>query len=219
MTEEEMEEMHRREKEEARQAYHEREAEKNQRIADNSLDPDNKKTYAHRAVQHRKKAVQIAEKPVANSGESGIIISGARITDPFSKEAEQFAEMYYEEIRHFSTDYKKIANHLGKSEEDVKKVKAYLFEDKSLFDEDINEYRRFDPDCAIAQSWQRLMIGKDIKPHDKTLIEHELYEMRIKADNPSLSHLNAHEIATRKYDYQTEAGEYYGNLKKNKKRK
>ena len=73
MTEEEMEEMHRREKEEARQAYHEREAEKNQRIADNSLDPDNKKAYAHLAEQHRKKAAQIAEKPVANSGESGII--------------------------------------------------------------------------------------------------------------------------------------------------
>ena len=65
--------MDRREKEEARQAYHEREAEKNRRIADNSLDPDNKKTYAHRAEEHRKKAVQIAEKPVANSGKSGII--------------------------------------------------------------------------------------------------------------------------------------------------
>ena len=73
MTEEEMEEMDRREKEEARQAYHEREAEKNQRIADNSLDSDNKKAYAHRAEEHRKKAAQIAEKPVANSGESGII--------------------------------------------------------------------------------------------------------------------------------------------------
>ena len=73
MTEEEMEEMDRREKEEARQAYHEREAEKNQRIADNSLDPDNKKAYAHRAEEHRKKAVQIAEKPVANPDESGII--------------------------------------------------------------------------------------------------------------------------------------------------
>ena len=59
MTEEEMEEMDRREKEEARQAYHEREAEKNQRIADNSLDPDNKKTYAHRAEQQRKKAASV----------------------------------------------------------------------------------------------------------------------------------------------------------------
>ena len=89
ITEEEMEEMDRREKEEARQAYHEREAEKNQRIADNSLDPDNKKTYAHRAEQQRKKAasvkkLQTEESSVIdsweaenfkNSTESGLLIT------------------------------------------------------------------------------------------------------------------------------------------------
>ena len=74
MTEEEMEEMDRREKEEARQAYHEREAEKNQRIADNSLDPDNKKTYAHRAEQQRKKAEEIRHK-LSDSSESSDIVS------------------------------------------------------------------------------------------------------------------------------------------------
>ena len=96
MTEEEMEEMDRREKEEARQAYHEREAEKNQRIADNSLDPDNKKTYAHRAEQQRKKAasvkkLQTEESSVIdsweaenfkNSMESGLLItSDGKIID------------------------------------------------------------------------------------------------------------------------------------------
>lgn len=74
MTEEEMEEMDRREKEEARQAYHEREAEKNQRIADNSLDPDNKKAYAHRAEQHRKKA-EIIQHKLSDSSESSDIVS------------------------------------------------------------------------------------------------------------------------------------------------
>ena len=74
MTEEEMEEMDRREKEEARQAYHEREAEKNQRIADNSLDPDNKKAYAHRAEEHRKKAEEIRHK-LSDSSESSDIVS------------------------------------------------------------------------------------------------------------------------------------------------
>lgn len=96
MTEEEMEEMDRREKEEARQAYHEREAEKNQRIADNSLDPDNKKAYAHRAEQQRKKAasvkkLQTEESSVIdsweaenfkNSMESGLLItSDGKIID------------------------------------------------------------------------------------------------------------------------------------------
>ena len=148
---------------------------------------------------------------------SDILISGARITDLNSAEADEFAEMYYEEIRHFSTDSKKIADNLGKEESDIRKIKAYLFEDDSLIDPDTGESRKFDPDCAIAQSWQRLMNGKDIKLHDKTLIEHELLEMKIKQENPGIDHVKAHELASEKYNYSKEALEYYGNLKKHKK--
>ena len=148
---------------------------------------------------------------------SDILISGARITDLNSAEADEFAEMYYEEIRHFSTDSKKIADNLGKEESDIRKIKAYLFEDDSLIDPDTGESRQFDPDCAIAQSWQRLMNGKDIKLHDKTLIEHELLEMEIKQENPGIDHVKAHELASEKYNYPKEALEYYGNLKKHKK--
>lgn len=148
---------------------------------------------------------------------SDILISGARITDLNSAEADEFAEMYYEEIRHFSTDSKKIADNLGKEESDIRKIKAYLFEDDSLIDPDTGESRQFDPDCAIAQSWQRLMNGKGIKLHDKTLIEHELLEMKIKQENPGIDHVKAHELASEKYNYPKEALEYYGNLKKHKK--
>lgn len=148
---------------------------------------------------------------------SDILISGARITDLNSAEADEFAEMYYEEIRHFSTDSKKIADNIGKEESDIRKINAYLFEDDSLIDPDTGESRQFDPDCAIAQSWQRLMNGKDIKLHDKTLIEHELLEMKIKQENPGIDHVKAHELASEKYNYPKEALEYYGNLKKHKK--
>lgn len=147
------------------------------------------------------------EKPIAKTFSSGIITSGARIIDPDSDAGTKFAKMYYKEIRSFSTDSKKIAKNLGKSEKEIKQIKEYLFE------------TGFDPDCAIAQSWQRLMEGKDIKPHDRTLIEHELLEMRIKSENPEIEHWKAHEIATKKYDYQNEAGVYYGNLEKHKKNK
>lgn len=149
-----------------------------------------------------------------NKSERDILVSGARIIDTFSKKALQFAKVYYDEIRSFSTDTKKIAQHLGKSEEDIRKIKAYLFEDKSLYDSDIGEWRRFDPDCAIAQSWQRLMTGKDIKPHDRTLIEHELCEMKLKRNNPGISHEEAHARATKKYDYRKESADYYDSLKK-----
>lgn len=147
------------------------------------------------------------EKPIAKTFSSGIITSGARIIDPDSDAGTKFAKMYYKEIRSFSTDSKKIAKNLGKSEKEIKQIKEYLFE------------TGFDPDCAIAQSWQRLMEGKDIKPHDRTLIEHELLEMRIKSENPEIEHWKAHEIATKKCDYQNEAGVYYGNLEKHKKNK
>lgn len=155
-------------------------------------------------------------KNIAKTIDSDILITGARIIDPDSTDGIKFAKMYYDEIRSFSTDAKKIAKNLGKEEPDIKKIKAYLFEDKSLYDPDTKSYRRFDPDCAIAQSWQRLMNGKDIKKHDRTLIEHELLEMRIKKENPGIEHLEAHRLAASKFNYSKEAGEYYGNLKKHK---
>lgn len=179
-----------------------------------------RKRYAQNkdAINARKRELYASKKEekLEKMRRSDILISGARITDLNSAEADEFAEMYYEEIRHFSTDSRKIADNLGKEESDIRKIKAYLFEDDSLIDQDTGESRQFDPDCAIAQSWQRLMTGKDIKPHDKTLIEHELMEMKIKQENPSIDHVKAHELASEKYNYPKEALEYYGNLKKHK---
>lgn len=209
-TKAELNELVRKQEQENRQQYAKRQEKKFGRLADFSLDPENKKKYEQK---------QNEWKSVANDADSAIMISGARITDIFSEEAENFAEMYYKEVRSFSTDAKKIAENLGKEESDIAKIKAYLFEDESLFDSDLKAYRRFDPDCAIAQSWQRLMTGKDIKPHDRTLIEHELLEMKIKRENPSMEHWKAHELATEKFDYPKEALEYYGNLEKHKKDK
>ncbi|MBQ1944189.1 MAG: hypothetical protein II346_04175, partial [Ruminococcus sp.] len=64
--------MERREQLEQRQSYYENQAKKNRRIAEYSLDADNKRTYSHRAEVFEQKA-QNAEKALANSGESGII--------------------------------------------------------------------------------------------------------------------------------------------------
>lgn len=64
------------------------------------------------------------------------------------------------------------------------------------------------------QKYQSRMSRKDIKEHDRVLIEHELYEMKL---NNNMIHIEAHSIATRKYGYQKGVNEYYGNLGKNKK--
>lgn len=151
--------------------------------------------------------VNNVKESIENAVEDGIMKSGARILDPNTEAAEKFAKMYYEEIRHFSTDCMNIAINTGYLETEIRAVKEYLFFTES-----------FKPDCAIAQSWQRLMLNDKIKEHDKTLIKHELYEMQIKRENPNISHSEAHKLATEKYNYQKEVDEYYGNFAKNKEK-
>ena len=121
--------------------------------------------------------------------------------------------MYYPEIRKMVFDVDKIAKNTGFSKSDVLKVKKYLFLDESYYDESLGKWVRFPSDGAIAQSWQRMKDQKP-KPHDITLLKHELEEMKIKEDNPGISHTKAHELAQKKYNYQKEADEYYGSLRK-----
>lgn len=147
------------------------------------------------------------------------LVSGARITNPDSDEGQAFAESYYPQIRLMRNDVGKIANNTGFSKEDVQRIKDYLFIDKSYYDEELGIWRRFDPDCAIAQSWQRMKDNANIRPHDITLLKHELEEMRIKRENPNMSHAEAHTLASQKYNYDKEAGSYYDNLNKSNQRR
>ena len=88
MTDEEMAEMERREKLEQKESYYKNQAEKNRRIAEHSLDGENKRTYSHRAEVFEQKA-QNAEKALAKSGKSGIINLFDNSTDykPVTQEA------------------------------------------------------------------------------------------------------------------------------------
>lgn len=151
-----------------------------------------------------------------NSNES--VISGARITNPDTKEALEFAESYYEEIRHKSTDYLKVAEKANITVQEAKNIKDYLFVNKSLYIEELKTWVRFDPDAAIAQSWQRLSEGNPL-PHDFTLIKHEMLEMKIKKENPNISHYEAHNRANMMYNYIEESRSYYVNLKKSNKKR
>lgn len=163
-------------------------------------------------------AARKANSLFTNGEKRGIMRSGARITDQYSAQAVKFAELFYEEVRLHTHDVQNIAKNLGKKPEDIQRIKDYLFVNKSLYDTDRGEWRRFDPDCAIAHSWQRLTDGKRIQPHDVTLIEHELLEMQLKRDDPSLDHNQAHTIASQKFDYRKESDTYYDRLKKHKER-
>ena len=137
----------------------------------------------------------------------GALVYGA-ITDPLSERARKHAETYYEEIRHMKTDVQRIAKNTGFSEQDINRVKNYLFmESHQLAD----GYRRFDSSFEIASSWQRLMQNK-IEPHDITLLSHELLEMSL--IESGMEQRTAHNYAENQFNYGKESNEYYDRLKK-----
>lgn len=145
----------------------------------------------------------------------GALVSGA-ITDPNSIKALNHAELYYEEIRKMHGDVDKIAANTGYSKEVIGKIKFYLFEGHHSLTGII---KRFDPSFEIAQSWQRLMSTnrKDIKPHDLTLIRHEIEEMKLV--QKGIDQNTAHLEVSKTLNYKKEAEEYYDALNKHKKKR
>ena len=135
-------------------------------------------------------------------------ISGA-ITDPYSQRAQRHARMYYETIRNAKDDVAKIAENTGFTVEQILIVKNYLFMDKHQL---MDGFRRFDPSFKIAESWRRLAYdSKNIKPHDKTLLHHELEELGLVLRG--VEQEKAHDIVCRHYDYPSESEEFYRQLR------
>ena len=125
-------------------------------------------------------------------------ISGATsgALNPDGDEALKHAEQYYESVRHMKTDCIKIAENTGMKEGDVKDIKNYIFMDKHDL---TTGNRRFDPSFRIAQSWQRLIDGNEIKEQDIILLKHELTEIYLVKNG--MTQDQAHINATKKYNY------------------
>lgn len=144
------------------------------------------------------------------------IPAGATIVDLDGKDrgrARRHAEMYYESVRHKTNDVSRISQNTGIPVEEIQRIKNYLFMDEHDLED--NGKRRFYPDFSIAQSWQRLESGKDILPHDLTLLRHEVEERRLMIEE-GMTQSEAHTEACKKYNYPREAEAYYDSLKKHK---
>lgn len=140
---------------------------------------------------------QIA-KTIAGSGKSGIINTGsiAGALDPLSPRAEKHAIQYYESVRHMKTDAERIAKNTGWEKGKIAEIKNHVFiQEHDLLD----GHRRFDPSFEMAQSWQRLIDGKDIRECDLVLLKHEYLELTLMKKGYSQN--DAHIIASKKYDY------------------
>lgn len=113
-----------------------------------------------------------------------------------SPEAVKHAERYYEAVRKMRTDVSQIAKHSGIRKKDVASIKAYVFEDEHLI---YGEVRRFDPSYEMAQSWQRLIDGRNIKEQDMVLLNHELMELRLVKEGVPFE--QAHLQASKAFDF------------------
>ncbi len=148
------------------------------------------------------------ESTIQSRGSSGAL-------DPYSKAADKHAKQYYESVRKMTTDAERIANNTGFSLADIERIKSYVFSEEHDLGEE--EPMRFSPSYEMAESWQRLIDGKNIQPHDITLIQHELMESKLVKDG--MPQDEAHIITSGVYNYKKEVEEYYGKTKKRKSRK
>lgn len=139
-------------------------------------------------------------------------IAGA-ITDPESERALEHAERYYGLVRNMTTDCRRIAENTGLPLEEIERIKSFVF----LETHDLGDgIRRFDASFEMAQSWQRLIDGKNIQPHDLTLLRHEIMERQLMLDG--MTQDDAHILTSEKYNYRREAAAYYDSLEKHQKK-
>lgn len=158
-----------------------------------------------------KKHGKIKGETLTSGGDGGIIkkISGA--LNPDSDRADKHAQRYYAAVRKMTTDVSRIAQNTGFSPELVKSIKDFIFMEKHDLG---NRIDYFDSDYKMAESWQRLIDGKDVKPHDLTLLKHEKMERELMEQGYSQE--EAHKITSQTYNYAKEAYEYYDSIEKHK---
>ena len=148
-------------------------------------------------------------------------VSGGTI-DPNADMADAKAKALYERIRASEEDVVSITRTLLSVADDIdisvgniQRIKDYLFYDSHQLSDG---FHPFIPEPDIADSWLRLTAGaSQIKPHDITLIRHEISEMRYV--DSGMTQAEAHELASPKYDYDEECRKYHGKVGKHKERR
>ena len=126
--------------------------------------------------------------------------------DPNMARRNAHAKLYYEALRRSKRApiVEKLSKHGGISQKSAQKVFDHVF---------INEYeldgvrKRFDASYDMAQSFQRLLSGKDIQPHDFILLRHERLERELMV-RYNKDYDRAHALTNSKHDYGRAADEW-----------
>lgn len=129
------------------------------------------------------------------------------VNDPMGERRDLHAQMYYEEIkgRNKDTVIDIMAKNTGFERRTMKSVYEHVFENEHLFRD--GKIKMFSPDYDMAQSFQRILDGKNIKPHDITLLRHERLEYLL-MKKYNMVYEDAHELTDTKYNYVQELNEF-----------
>ncbi len=141
---------------------------------------------------------------MSNAGAKGALNDA---NDPFGQKREKHAASYYEEIRNRKPTYvvSRIAKNANISKKSAQNIYEHVFINKHAFKD--GEVRHFDPDYDMAESFRRILEGKNIKPHDIVMIKHENLELNL-MKKYNLLYEDAHEITNKKYNYQYALDEF-----------
>lgn len=150
------------------------------------------------------------EETLANTAERSILNSGAisGALNPLGARAQHHAEQYYESVRKMTSDVAHIARNTGYTEQQIQDIKNYVFYETHVLDDD--KIARFDASYEMAESWQRLIDGKAVQPHDLTLLMHESMERELVLQGYTQD--EAHIMTSAIYNYAKEAYEYYDKI-------
>jgi hypothetical protein len=133
---------------------------------------------------------------LSSTSSRGDIIKQSGALEPNSRRAQEHAVRYYESVRHMTADCQRIAANTGFREQDIRVIKSHVF----IEEHDLRAGReRFFPDYEMAQSWQRLIDGRDIQKRDIVLLNHEFLEHTLLRQGLSVQ--EAHEQAQKTYNY------------------
>jgi len=145
---------------------------------------------------------------------AGVIQTGGHHYTAYEFENERDSkarEAYEKYSREYDVDL--IAANTGFSKEEIMSIKRHIFFNKHRL---YSKYGFFEPDYDMAVAWKRLREGKTLS-RDILLLQHELLESKVEKMY-NLSASEAHEIATREFDWatrvleETEGGEADGLL-------
>lgn len=127
--------------------------------------------------------------------------------DPFGRKREKHANLYYEEIRNRKSGY--VINRISKngnvSKETAKNIYEHVFINEHLFED--GSVRRFDADYDMAESFRRILEGKNIKRHDIIMLNHENLELNL-MKKYNMVYEDAHELTDKKYNYKKALDEF-----------